>query len=64
MDFNGKSTISPHQIPIIHGVSTPNTKEIIFFKKVICEVDSRRKEGIGVSTVGGKMVGITFYDGT
>lgn len=63
MGFDGKSIINPRQIPIVHEVFTPSTKEIIFSEKVIREIDSKRKEGIGVFTVDGKMIDIAFYDG-
>ena len=63
MGFDGKSIINPRQIPIVHEVFTPSMKEIIFSEKVIREIDSKRKEGIGVFTVDGKMTDIAFYDG-
>lgn len=63
MGFDGKSIINPRQIPIVHEVFTPSIKEIIFSEKVIREIDSKRKEGIGVFTVDGKMIDIAFYDG-
>ena len=63
MGFDGKSIINPRQIPIVHEVFTPSTREIIFSEKVIREIDSKRKEGIGVFTVDGKMIDIAFYDG-
>ena len=63
MGFDGKSIINPRQIPIVHEVFTPGMKEIIFSEKVIREIDSKRKEGIGVFTVDGKMIDIAFYDG-
>ena len=63
MGFDGKSIINPRQTPIVHEVFTPSMKEIIFSEKVIREIDSKRKEGIGVFTVDGKMIDIAFYDG-
>lgn len=63
MGFDGKSIINPRQIPIVHEVFTPSMKEIIFSEKVVREIDSKRKEGIGVFTVDGKMIDIAFYDG-
>ena len=63
MGFDGKSIINPRQIPIVHEVFTPSMKEIIFSEKVIREIDSKRKEGIGVFTVDGKMIDSAFYDG-
>ena len=63
MGFDGKSIINPRQIPIVHEVFTPSMKEIVFSEKVIREIDSKRKEGIGVFMVDGKMIDIAFYDG-
>ena len=63
MGFDGKSIINPRQIPIVHEVFPPSMKEIVFSEKVIREIDSKRKEGIGVFTVDGKMIDIAFYDG-
>lgn len=63
MGFDGKSVINPRQINTVHEIFTPTQKEIIFSEKVIREIDSKRKEGIGVFTVDGKMIDVAFYDG-
>lgn len=63
MGFDGKSVINPRQIPTVHEVFTPSPKEIIFAEKVVKEIDEKRKLGIGVFTVDGKMIDIAFYDG-
>ena len=63
MGFDGKSIITPRQIPIVHEIFTPTQKDIIFAEKVIKEIDSKKALGIGVFTVDGKMIDIAFYDG-
>ena len=63
MGFDGKSIINPRQIPIVHEIYTPTQKEIIFAEKVVCEIDEKSAQGIGVFTVDGKMIDIAFYDG-
>ena len=63
MGFDGKSIINPRQINIVHEIFTPTQKDIIFAEKVVKEIDERKKLGIGVFTVDGKMIDIAFYDG-
>ena len=63
MGFDGKSCINPRQISIVHEVYTPSQKDIVFAEKVIREIDEKRKQGIGVFTVDGKMIDVAFYDG-
>ena len=63
MGFDGKSVINPRQIPIVHKIFTPSLSEIRFSEKVVKEIDEKRKLGIGVFTVDGKMIDIAFYEG-
>ncbi|GLB29196.1 citrate lyase subunit beta [Lacrimispora amygdalina] len=63
MGFDGKSIINPRQIQIVHDIFTPSEKDIIFAEKVVKEIDDKKKKGIGVFTVDGKMIDIAFYDG-
>lgn len=63
MGFDGKSIINPRQIPTVHEIFTPSPKEIAFAEKVVKEIDEKKKQGIGVFTVDGKMIDIAFYDG-
>ena len=62
MGFDGKSIINPRQINIVHEIFTPTQKDIIFAEKVVKEIDEKKKLGIGVFTVDGK-IDIAFYDG-
>ena len=61
MGFDGKSIINPRQINIVHEIFTPTQKDIIFAEKVVKEIDEKKKLGIGVFTVDGKM--ISFWVG-
>ena len=63
MGFDGKSIINPRQIEVVHEISTPSQKDIIFAEKVVKEIDDKKAKGIGVFTVDGKMIDIAFYDG-
>ena len=63
MGFDGKSIITPRQIPIVHEVFTPKQKDIRLAEKVVREIDTKKAQGIGVFTVDGKMIDIAFYDG-
>ena len=63
MGFDGKSIINPRQIEPVHKIYTPTNKQIIFAQKVVKEIDEKKKLGIGVFTVDGKMIDIAFYDG-
>lgn len=63
MGFDGKSIINPRQIPVVHEIFTPTSKDILFAEKVVKEIEEKREKGIGVFTVDGKMIDIAFYDG-
>lgn len=63
MGFDGKSIINPRQIAPVHEIYTPTQKEIVFSQKVVKEIEEKKKLGIGVFTVDGKMIDIAFYDG-
>ena len=63
MGFDGKSIINPRQIAPVHEIYTPTQNEIVFSQKVVKEIEEKKKLGIGVFTVDGKMIDIAFYDG-
>lgn len=63
MGFDGKSIINPRQIAPVHEIYTPTQKEIVFSQKVVKEIEEKKKLGIGVFTVDGKMIDIAFYEG-
>ena len=60
MGFDGKSIINPRQIAPVHEIYTPTQKEIVFSQKVVKEIEEKKKLGIGVFTVDGKMIDIAF----
>ncbi|MEF9972698.1 MAG: aldolase/citrate lyase family protein [Clostridia bacterium] len=63
MGFDGKSIISPKQIPIVHEVFTPSRKEIVAAEKIVRAVRENAQSGVGVFTVDGKMIDIAFLPG-
>lgn len=63
LGFDGKSLISPKQIPIVHKIFAPSEKEIRRAEKIIIELEENEKKGIGVFTVDGQMVDIAMLEG-
>jgi citrate lyase subunit beta/citryl-CoA lyase len=56
LGFTGKAVINPRQIDIVHEVYTPTEQEIRKAYKIYKEFKKKKKEGIGVFAVDGKMV--------
>jgi citrate lyase subunit beta/citryl-CoA lyase len=56
MGFDGKGTIHPGQIPVIHRCFRPTPEDIEHAKKVIAAIEEARKAGEGTATVDGRMV--------
>ena len=63
MGFDGKSVISPKQIPVIHEVFTPSEDEISHAEHLILALEDNKDKGIGVMIVDGKMVDIAMVEG-
>lgn len=63
LGFDGKSVISPKQIPIVHQVFAPTPKEIVKAEKIIRAITVNSKDGVGVITVDGQMVDIAMLEG-
>lgn len=63
MGFDGKSLISPKQIPIVHKAFAPSQKEISRAEKIIIQLEENEKLGIGVFTVDGQMVDVAMLEG-
>ena len=63
MGFDGKSLINPKQIPVVHRIFTPTQKEIAAAEKIVRAVRENKDKGVGVFTVDGKMIDITFLPG-
>lgn len=54
--FTGKAVINPRQIDPIHEIYTPTDEEIRKAYRVVKEYNIKKKEGIGVFAIDGKMV--------
>lgn len=63
LGFDGKSVISPKQIPIVHEVFAPTEDEIITAEKTIISLGEYKEEGKGVFTIDGQMVDIAMLEG-
>lgn len=64
MGFDGKSCISPKQIPTVHEIFTPSKKEIDFAIDIIEQVRDMKEKGIGVFIIDGQMIDIAFVEGS
>lgn len=63
LGYDGKSCISPKQIPVVHDVFRPAQKDIDFAVSTIEQVKEMEKQGIGVFTINGQMIDIAFVEG-
>jgi len=54
--FDGKGCIHPRQIQLIHQEFAPNEKEISQAKKIVLAFDKAESEGLGVVSLGSKMI--------
>jgi len=54
--FSGKAVINPRQIDPIHEIYTPTDEEIRKAYRIVKEFNKKKKEGIGVFAIDGKMV--------
>lgn len=63
LGFDGKSVISPKQIPIVHEVFAPTEEEIRTAEKTIISLGEFKEEGKGVFTIDGQMVDIAMLEG-
>jgi citrate lyase subunit beta/citryl-CoA lyase len=63
MGFDGKSVIHPRQIAITHEVFTPPARDVMEAERVLRGLSEHARDGVGVFTVGGKMVDIAFLRG-
>lgn len=63
LGFDGKSVISPKQIPIVHEVFAPTEEEIRTAEKTIISLGEFKEEGKGVFTINGQMVDIAMLEG-
>lgn len=56
MGFDGKGTIHPGQIALIHECFMPSPEEVEQAKQIINAVEEARKSGEGVATLEGRMI--------
>ncbi len=56
LGFDGKGCIHPRQIPVIHKAFAPTQDEIDRAKKIVAAFEEAEKKGIGVVSLGSKMI--------
>lgn len=56
LGFNGKSLIHPRQVDLLHKAYAPAPRELDYAKRVIAAADKAKQEGLGVTSLDGKMV--------
>ncbi|MFZ1731246.1 MAG: aldolase/citrate lyase family protein [Bacteroidota bacterium] len=56
LGFNGKGCIHPRQIPVVHEGFAPEAKEIEKAKKIVLAFDEAQRQGLGVVSLGSKMI--------
>lgn len=63
MGFDGKSVVSPKQIPVIHAIFAPTADEIARAEKTILSLEKKASSGVGVFVVDGEMIDIAMLEG-
>lgn len=63
LGFDGKSVISPKQIPLVHAIFAPTPAEISLAEKTIRALHAHSQDGVGVFTVDGQMVDVAMLEG-
>ncbi|MEJ2194240.1 MAG: aldolase/citrate lyase family protein [Ignavibacteriaceae bacterium] len=56
LGFEGKGCIHPRQVKVVHEVFAPTSKEIEKAKKIVLAFEEAEKKGLGVVSVGSKMI--------
>lgn len=56
LGFDGVGCIHPRQIRVIHEILAPSEGEIERAKKIVLAFDEARKKGLGVVSIGSKMI--------
>ena len=56
LGFEGKGCIHPRQVPIVHAAFAPTADEIVRAQRVVLAFEDATRRGVGVVTVGSKMV--------
>jgi citrate lyase subunit beta/citryl-CoA lyase len=56
LGFEGKGCIHPRQIKVVHEAFAPNIEEIEKAKKIVVAFEEAEKKGLGVVSLGSKMI--------
>ena len=56
LGFEGKGCIHPRQIKVVHEAFAPTSEEIEKAKKIVLAFDEAEKKGLGVVSLGSKMI--------
>ncbi len=56
LGFEGKGCIHPRQVPVVHNGFAPTSEEIEKAKKIVLAFEEAEKKGIGVVSLGSKMI--------
>jgi citrate lyase subunit beta/citryl-CoA lyase len=56
LGFEGKGCIHPRQIKVVHEAFAPTTEEIEKAKKIVLAFEDAEKKGLGVVSLGSKMI--------
>jgi len=56
LGFEGKGCIHPRQIPVVHEAFAPTVEEIEKAKKIVAAFEEAEKKGLGVVSLGSKMI--------
>lgn len=56
LGFEGKGCIHPRQIPVVHESFAPGSDEIEKAKKIVLAFEEAEKKGLGVVSLGSKMI--------
>ncbi len=62
LGFDGKSVITPAQIPLLHGVFAPTKEELRRARRVIAAAAEAKVRGLGVISLDGKMIDRPIID--
>ncbi len=56
LGFNGKSLIHPRQVGPLHKAYAPSAEELAYAKRVMQAAEKAKRQGLGVTSLDGKMV--------
>jgi len=62
LGFKGKMCIHPSHVKVINEVFTPSEKEVELAKKIVSAYEEAIKQGLGASSVEGRMIDKATYD--